>query len=351
MIMAKRHIYEFIKIISYHPFESEITAALKTLVDKSPMVAFVTGHGERGCGDYSDKGYAAFAQNPSFRNSLINQGFQVEEVTLDQPVPENVDVLVLSDLKSSLTAEEFANYNAFVERGGNLIVLGEPKRQAYMNPLVEVLGLRFVDGILVAPSKQYLDDIIAARITEGALNASLYFNQLIRRGYTVITPSACAVEVVDTTKGFKISEVLATNPQGSWIEYETTDFLNEKSTINPKIGEVEKSNSVMFYLSRSIKDKPEQRIFVIGDADCLSVKELSTSRAGLNGANFSMITEMFRSLSYDEYPINTDRVRPPDDDLYISQDAMIWVKIGFIWLIPLAIMVWSIVFLIKRKRR
>lgn len=67
MIMAKRHIYEFIKIISYHPFESEITAALKTLVDKSPMVAFVTGHGERGCGDYSDKGYAAFAQNPSFR--------------------------------------------------------------------------------------------------------------------------------------------------------------------------------------------------------------------------------------------------------------------------------------------
>lgn len=334
-----------------HPFESEITAALKTLVDKSPMVAFVTGHGERGYNDYSDKGYAAFAQNPSFRNSLINQGFQVEEVTLDQPVPENVDVLVLSDLKSSLTAEEFANYNAFVERGGNLIILGEPKRQAYMNPLVEVLGLRFADGILVAPSKQYLDDIIAARITEGALNASLYFNQLIRRGYTVITPSACAVEVVDTTKGFKISEVLATNPQGSWIEYETTDFLNEKSTINPKIGEVEKSNSVMFYLSRSIKDKPEQRIFVIGDADCLSVKELSTSRAGLNGANFSMITEMFRSLSYDEYPINTDRVRPPDDDLYISQDAMIWVKIGFIWLIPLAIMVWSIVFLIKRKRR
>ena len=64
-----------------------------------------------------------------------------------------------------------------------------------------------------------------------------------------------------------------------------------------------------------------------------------------------MITEMFRSLSYDEYPINTDRVRPPDDDLYISQDAMIWVKIGFIWLIPLAIMAWSVVFLIKRKRR
>lgn len=334
-----------------HPFESEITAALKTLVDKSPMVAFVTGHGERGYNDYSEKGYAAFAQNPTYRNSLINQGFQVRELTLDQPVPEDVDVLVLSDLKSFLSPEEFANYNAFVERGGNLIILGEPKRQVYMNPLVEVLGLRFSDGILVAPSKQYPDDIIAAKITKGALDASRYFGQLIRRGNTVITPSACAVEIIDTTKGFNISEVLATNSQGSWIEYETTDFLDEKSTVNSKIGEVEKSNSVMLYLSRLVKGKPEQRIFVVGDADCLSVKELSTSRAGLNGANFSMIIEMFRNLSYGEYPINTERVRPPDDDLYVSQGGMIWMKVLFIWLIPLSIMVWSIVFLIRRKRR
>ena len=73
-----------------------------------------------------------------------------------------------------------------------------------MNPVVEKLGLRFSDGILVAPSRQYLDDVIAARITEGALNASPYFAQLIRRGNTIITPSACAVEIIDTTKGFII---------------------------------------------------------------------------------------------------------------------------------------------------
>ena len=175
--------------------------------------------------------------------------------------------------------------------------------------------------------------------------------QLIQRGYTVITPSACAIEIIDSTKGFEISEVLATNSQGSWIEYETTDFINEKSTINDKIGEVERSNSVMLYLTRFIKDKPQQRIFVIGDSDCLSTKELSTSRAGLNGANFNLVTEMFRSLSYDEYPIETERVRPPDNNLYISQGALVWIKILFVWLIPLGIMGYSIVFLIRRKRR
>lgn len=43
-----------------HPFESEITATLKTLVDKSPLVAFVTGHGERECNDYGDRGICCF---------------------------------------------------------------------------------------------------------------------------------------------------------------------------------------------------------------------------------------------------------------------------------------------------
>lgn len=334
-----------------HPFESEITAAFKVLVDKSPLVGFVTGHGERDCEDYSDRGYAAFATNRTFRNALINQGFQVRQLALNEVVPDDVDVLVIADMKSALTPEEYANYAAFVDRGGDLIVMGEPRRREWMNPLVEKLGLRFADGMLVAPSKEYPDDVIAARITEGALTASPYFANLIRRGKTIITPSACAVEVVDSTKGFTISEVLATPLQGSWTETSTVDFLNEKSVLNPESGEVERSNAVMLYLTREVEGKPQQRIFVAGDADCLSTKELSVSRAGLNGSNFSLITEMFRCLSYDEYPVETQRVRPPDDDVYLSQDGQIWVKLLFMGLIPLGLMVWCVVFLVRRKRK
>ena len=334
-----------------HPFESEITAALKTLVGKSPVVAFVKGHGERECDDYGERGYAAFAKNPTFRSALINQGFQVKELNLDISVPGDVDVLVIADMKSSFTPEEYAHYSAYVDRGGCLIVLGEPKRQVFMNPVVEKLGLRFSDGMLVAPSKEYLDDIIAANVMEGALKASPYFASMIRGRKTVITPSACAVQVVDGNKGFGISEVLATPAQGSWIEYETTDFLNETSKLNPEKGEVEQSNSVMLYLTRDIPNKPQQRIFVFGDADCLSTKELSTNRAGLNASNFDMITEMFRSLSYGEYPIETARVRPPDDNVNIPQDSMFWLQLFFIWLIPLSILAWCIMFLIGRKRK
>lgn len=334
-----------------HPFESEITAAFKTLVDKSPLVGFVTGHNERNSEDYGEKGYAAFATNRTFRNALINQGFQVCELTLQEAVPVDIDVLVIADMRSDFSPEEYAHYSDFIDRGGNLILLGEPKRQQFINPAAGKLGLRFSEGILVAPSKEYPDDIIAAQIQPGALKASPYFASLQRQGKTIITPSACAIEVTDSTKGFEISEVLATRPQGSWIEYETTDFLNEKSVLNPRIGEAEGAYPVMLYLTRKLKDRPQQRIFVLGDADCLANRELSINRAGLNGANFQLITEMFRCLSYEEYPIETDRVRPPDNQVYLSQPALIWVKIFFMGLLPLGLLIWCIVFLVNRKRK
>ena len=334
-----------------HPFEDGITTAFKTLTEKAPLIAFVTGHDERSCEDYGEKGYAAFATNRTFRSSLINNGFDVTSLTLDKPVPENVNVLVIADMRSPMSENEFTNYKSFVENGGNLIIMGEPKRIEFMNPLVNELGLRFADGILVSPTEQYPDDIIAANIQARAVSVSPYFSRLIQEGKTIITPSATAVEVIDSTKGFTISEILSTSPQGSWIEYETVNFIDEKSSVNPQKGEVEKSNSVMLYLTKEMEGKPQQRIFVLGDADCLSTKEMTVSRAGLNGANYNLITEMFYCMSYGEYPVRTQSVRPPDDELYIGRPGLWVVKIFFIGLIPLSILITCIVFLARRKRR
>ena len=134
------------------------------------------------------------------------------------------------------------------------------------------------------------------------------------------------------------------------MEKETTDFLNEKSTVNPAIGEVEKSNSVMLYLNRNVGDK-DQRIFVIGDTDCIANLELGTSRAGLNGANFNLITEVFRMFSYNEYPVETYRPRSTDNELYISLEAMPFVSTFFTWIFPLSLLALSIFILISRKRK
>lgn len=94
-----------------------------------------------------------------------------------------------------------------------------------MNPVIERLGLRFADGIIVSPSEVNLDDLVAANIKEGAAKVSENYIRYFRSGYSIMTPSACAVEVIDSTKGFEITEVLASAGKGSWVEKETTVLL------------------------------------------------------------------------------------------------------------------------------
>ena len=214
-----------------YPYESQISTALKTLLQEAPMVGFVTGHKERSGMDMGEKGYGTFASNKTFRYSLENSGYGVREISLEHPVAEDINIIVLADMRSDFTEEEFRNFDAYLERGGNLFILGEPKRQQFMNPVIERLGLRFADGIIVSPSEVNLDDLVAANIKEGAAKVSENYIRYFRSGYSIMTPSACAVEVIDSAKGFEITEVLASAGKGSWVEKETTDFINEKSVL------------------------------------------------------------------------------------------------------------------------
>lgn len=334
---------------SRDPSETEITVALKTLVDKSPMVGFLAGHGERGYNDIGEIGYGAFAQERTFRYSLINQGFQVSEITLAEKVAANIDIMVIADMKSALTEQEQVNLDEFIARGGNLIIAGEPKRREFMNPIVEKLGVRFMEGVLVQPTKEYLADVIPSNILESALECSQGYAYSVKKNYKIITPSVCGLEY-SKEKGFNVVEVLATNPQGVWNEMETTNFIDEQPVLNPAAGEVEKAYVTMLYLTRDVNGK-QQRIMVLGDADCMANSELTKTRAGIDASNFTLITESFRAMSYEEYPITTDRVRPPDDKIYLPQSAGLWIKLFFMWLLPISLVVCTILLLLRRKRR
>lgn len=334
------------------PHEAQITTALKTmLVDETPYVGFVTGHKERGCMDYGERGYGSFAVNNSFRHSLVNGGFRVKEITLDEAIPADVNIIVLADIRSELTEEQHKNLDEYIARGGNMYIMGEPKRQDLMNPVLAKLGLKLSDGVLVAPTKINLDDIVPSYILpEGAAKVTQRLAMYGNSGYCVMTPSACAVQLIDTTKGYKIEAILATPSKGSWIEKETTDFINEKSVVNPAIGEVEQSNATMLYLTRNVNNR-EQRIFVVGDADCISTLELGTQRPGYRANNFCMISEVFRNLSYEEFPVEAARERNLDTAYLTDQNSITILKVIIMGIIPVALLAFALVLLIRRKRR
>ena len=234
--------------IKRFPFETEISAAFKRLVMELPLVGFVKGHGERDCIREGDRDYNRFAQDKPFRYSLINQGFDFTEVTLDKPIPEQVDIIVIADMRSPMTENERANLDAYIARGGNLLIAGEPRRQEFMNPLVEPFGVRFMPGRLVKKSEHFQPDFIVATPTKEAGEFSYIFDQMIRKEYVVTMPGTTGLECFED-KGFSITPLFVSDTIGSWNELETTDFVDDTVRLNPAIGEVEKSYPTIVALS------------------------------------------------------------------------------------------------------
>jgi ABC-2 type transport system permease protein len=93
--------------MSVWPSEAEISAALKRLTDEQlPRVAFVKGHGERDIENISDRGYNTVAKQKTFRNSLLNQGVDFEEITLDKEIDKGFKTVVIAEMREPLTAAE-----------------------------------------------------------------------------------------------------------------------------------------------------------------------------------------------------------------------------------------------------
>ena len=175
------------------------------------------------------------------------------------------------------------------------------------------------------------------------------YRGLFRNNY-VITMPGTAVMSYDTTAGFRVAPVLSTYDKGSWNELETVNFTDEKAVLNVRAGEVEQTYPTLLALTRQVGDR-EQRVVVLGDADCMSNAELLMNRRGVRAANFNLITGMFRWLSYEEFPLVLSAISPQDKVLELTKDSMTWVRVGLLWVLPGLFVLGYIGIWLKRRRR
>ncbi|MCD0488361.1 Gldg family protein [Pedobacter sp. MC2016-14] len=331
------------------PSEREITAAIKRLVMKLPVIAFVNGHGERGSNAEQDRGYNMIAREKTFRYSLINQGFDFTELTLAQPVPDSIRIMVIAEPKLAYTAVEQGNLNAYIARGGNLIIAGEPGRQAQMNEIAKELGVQFLPGRLVKPSVKFQSDLMIMRPTQEAIDFSPYLKDM-RKMESVLTMPAAGALSYTKDKGFEVKTLFRTDSTGSWNELETTNFVDDSVKLNPAKGEVAQSYPTVLALSRKINNR-EQKVIVTGDADWLSNGELGMQRNGLDAANFTLIVTSFYWLSDGEVPIDMTRDVPPDGSLSIGEKGWAWFSLFFKWGLPAILIAVSLIIWIRRRGR
>ncbi|WP_018338973.1 MULTISPECIES: Gldg family protein [Butyricimonas] len=323
---------------SIHPTESEISAALKRLVMTDlPTIGFLTGHGERETDRPGDRNYCMFTHLPMLRQALVNQGFDYQDVTLDREIPEDISILVIAEMREPMTEAERVYFDKYVARGGNLVIIGEPGRQEVMNPILDPFGVKLVDGFLIQPEEESepqelkadnMDlgpfagftapkqpiDLIRTQPTKGAQKLSYYFSYMIPN-YVAAMPTAAGLEYT-TDKGFEVIPLFMSDST-CWNELEYTDIVDKDIVYNPAAGEVQKSYPLALALSRKVGDR-DQKIVVLGDADCLSDGELTRSRQPLWTANYTIIQASFFWLSDYKVPIDIRRPSPIDRRVDVS---------------------------------
>lgn len=333
----------FYDMIGY-PEEAEIAAAIKRLLQTPPKIGFLAANAERNITKTGDKAYKDIVNMPTSRNSLINQGFDLTVFDLEK-TPQKLDsltVLVIADPIIPYSETQLKIITDYIEKGGNIVIAGEPKKQELLNPILKTLGLEFSKGMLLQESKKFELDLIQPIATEAS--KEIGFN---------LTPKdkisfSGAVGILKTKDSlFNSTPILTTDIKKVWNQLEAvnlkTDTLIYDKNLAQKI-----EIPVALTLTRTIKNK-EQKIMVLGDADFMSNGELG--RFNLTTKNAQFATEMFKWFSNNEFPVNTSRIKPNDNKITINQNNIKNIKILFIAILPLLLSIACIRLLIKRKRK
>lgn len=335
------------------PSETEISVAFKRFTTKLPIVGFLTGQGEPSIvGGGLSRDYTMFAQSKVFRQSLINQGFDVEEVSVSasNDIPNYIDILVIGDMNRTLTEDEQAKLDKYIARGGNLLIAGKARKEEVMNPLVAQFGVKFLPGTLVQPHQDEVANVVYNIATPQMQDLSYHMAPLGAPRNAFVAMTAASPMEYTEDKGYNVNVILRTDSVGCWSETETIDFINENAECNPAVGEVEKSYATGLSLTRSVNGK-EQRILILSDATAISNDELSSRHRIYNVLNFPLITGGFHWFSYGETPINVDHSLPTDLRSSLTRDDMGMIKFLCFGLLPGLLFVFGVVLSIRRQRR
>jgi ABC-2 type transport system permease protein len=369
------------------PTETETDAALKRLLQaRMPKIAFLQGEAERSIDRLGDRQYKMVTNQITFRNSLVNQGFDVEAVSLkDSDVPSGIAALVIADPKMAFDTLVIARIRRYLAAGGNLLLAGEPGKQSLLNPLLQPLGVQFMDGMMIQQSKDFSPALIQLFPTAFADGLTKKLQQDEDDSLPVTMLGAAAL-TYSNNGPFTVTPLLTTDGKDCWnkkvkpteeeIESTEDDNVSQSSATmimtavaTPAVAPIrrhdEKPNfPVLSYsaadgdqagpltaaigLTRTINGR-QQRIVVTGDADFLSNAELG--RYTPRTANFDFSTALFSWFSNGEFPIDTSRPPSRDKRVTISSGGMVVLKWLLLGILPGLLLIAGSILLIRRKRK
>lgn len=241
------------------------------------LVYWLQGHGEARYDDYDElRGFSDIARE------VKRNGFEIRPLILPglSQVPADCHVLVVAGPRYALAAEELGLIEAFLQRGGRLLVLVSPHVATGLEPVLEKWGVRLTP--FVATSGQTLSgqDVVVASFADHVVTRSLR-NTSVVFGFPVCLEAVTDAAAAGAADRPKVTLLASTDSDG-WGESHPEVFPRHFDVQSELRGPVavaavsERGAGV----SKDVAYKPT-RICVIGETDFVMNGALAT-RANAN---------------------------------------------------------------------
>lgn len=336
---------------NFWPDEVNMIAALKRILGTDmPQIGFVTGGLERSIIKTGEREYAFHTAYKGSRSSLQNIGFDLDTVNLaTQDIPYNLTALVLADPKVDLSPTSMKKLKDYIDKGGNLLISGEPGKQHVLNPLLSHIGAQLMNGQILEPSFHETPDKVLPYLTRttAGLSENMASLKHMKAGdtSTLSMPGVTGIASMGD-KGFKSDSLALTRAGSTWLKAGTVVIDSTLPPFNPMEGDIMGTSfTTIKQLTRNINGK-EQRVMISGDADFAS-----NIRLKLSISNFPFLISSYSWLTYNRFPVNIPRLGPKDIMLTIGGKTAYIQKILFVWILPALLLISGAVLLIRRKRK
>lgn len=321
--------------------EETFTNALQRLArERERWIVFLEGHGERKALGIANHDLGEWGKQ------LMNRGYKIQPLNLGETetIPDNTSVVVVAAPQVDYFSGEIDVLSAYIESGGDLLWLHEPGPSYGLDPLAELLNVEFPDGMLIDHAGQLLgiNDPGIVLIT-----SSLYPPHAITHDFELPTlfPQARAIETLESDV-WTARAILETGNH-TWQEtgalQEKVDFNQGEDMAGPLI--------IGVSLEREIEQQEgdewvskQQRIVVVGDGDFLSNTYLG------NSGNNELGARIINWLSHDDEFINIPQKVAQDTQLNMSNTMLGIIGIGFLFVLPAALVVIGISIGLRRKK-
>ncbi len=326
--------------------EQDLTNALiKAVTGRERKVYFTQGHGEKDLNSSERDGYSGLTE------ALKQDNFSFDTIVLitQKTVPDDATVLVIAGPSTDFFPPEIEALNAYVEKGGKVLVMLDPPAKAGANQ--PLLSKFLADWGITAGEDIVLDASGIGQFmgTDASVPVvAQYPSHAITQGMRELTayPMARSMTPIEGGANNRTAEpLLSTTPQ-SWAEADLASVASESGRVAFEADKGDKQGPITLAAAVSAPatvtppagnttppapddaPKPETRIVAVGDSDFVS------NFAARVPGNRDFFLNTLNWLSQQENLIAVRPRLPQDHQLALTADQMNRMMLLSLFIIP-----------------